>query len=30
MRRTVAPGPADPSREAAQLVRVLLHGIAPR
>jgi len=30
MRRTIAPGPADPSREAAQLVRVLLHGIAKR
>jgi len=30
MRRTIAPGPADPSREAAQLVRVLLHGIAAK
>jgi AcrR family transcriptional regulator len=30
MRRTIAPGPADPSREAAQLVRMLLHGVAPR
>ena len=27
MRRTVAPGPADPSRESAQLVRVLVHGL---
>jgi AcrR family transcriptional regulator len=27
MRRTVAPGPADASREAAQLVRVLVHGV---
>jgi AcrR family transcriptional regulator len=27
MRRTIAPGPADPSREAAQLVRVLVHGV---
>ncbi len=30
MRRTIAPGPADPSREASQLVRMLLHGVAPR
>ena len=27
MRRTIAPGAADPSREAAQLVRVLVHGV---
>jgi AcrR family transcriptional regulator len=27
MRRTIAPGPADASREAAQLVRVLVHGV---
>ncbi len=30
MRRTLAPGPADPSREAAQLVHMLLFGVAPR
>jgi AcrR family transcriptional regulator len=31
MRRTIAPGSADASREAAQLVRVLVHGVrAPR
>jgi AcrR family transcriptional regulator len=30
MRRSIAPGPADPSRDAHQLVRVLLHGIAAR
>ncbi|HEY8120318.1 MAG TPA: TetR/AcrR family transcriptional regulator [Myxococcota bacterium] len=30
MRRTIAPGPADPSREAAQLVHVLLFGVAQR
>jgi AcrR family transcriptional regulator len=30
MRRTLAPGPADPSREAAQLVHMLLFGVTPR
>ncbi len=30
MRRTLAPGPADPSNEAAQLVHMLLFGVAPR
>lgn len=30
MRRTLAPGPADASSEAAQLVRMLLYGVARR
>jgi AcrR family transcriptional regulator len=30
MRRTLAPGPTDPSREAAQLVHMLLFGVAKR
>jgi AcrR family transcriptional regulator len=30
MRRTLAPGPADPSRESAELVHMLLFGVAPR
>jgi hypothetical protein len=30
MRRTIAPGPADPSREAAQLARIILFGVAAR
>jgi AcrR family transcriptional regulator len=30
MRRSIAPGPADPSREAEQLVRVLIHGVGAR
>ncbi len=30
MRRTIAPGPADPSPESKRLVQMLLHGVAPR
>jgi AcrR family transcriptional regulator len=30
MRRTIAPGPADPSRQAAQLAHMLLFGVARR
>jgi AcrR family transcriptional regulator len=30
MRRTIAPGAADPSLESKRLVQVLLHGVAPR
>ncbi|MBM4385243.1 MAG: TetR/AcrR family transcriptional regulator [Deltaproteobacteria bacterium] len=30
MRRTIAPGPADASAEAAQLARIYLHGVACR
>ena len=30
MRRTIAPGPADPSLESKRLVQMLLHGVAPR
>jgi len=30
MRRSIAPGPADPSREAAQLARIILFGVAAR
>jgi AcrR family transcriptional regulator len=30
MRRSIAPGPADPSREAAQLANMLLYGVARR
>jgi AcrR family transcriptional regulator len=30
MRRTIAPGPADASAEAAQLARIYLHGVAAR
>ena len=29
MRRTIAPGPADPSLESARLAHMLLHGVAP-
>jgi AcrR family transcriptional regulator len=30
MRRSIAPGPADPSREAAQLAHILLFGVTAR
>jgi AcrR family transcriptional regulator len=30
MRRSIAPGPADPSREAALLAHTLMHGVAKR
>ena len=30
MRRTIAPGPADPSREAAQLAHIFLFGVTAR
>jgi len=30
MRRTMAPGPTDPSREAAQLAHMMLYGVAGR
>lgn len=30
MRRTIAPGPADPSLESKRLVQMLLHGVGPR